>query len=332
MNQRFDFSTALPVRACIASFVLFSGGCEQDFDPRGPLDKQMVVFSVLSTDRNMQLVRVQKAYASADFNPLSNTSDNSLNDVTVALNASNGTYFFTDTLLPRQDNSRYTFPIHAFVLSRFTPSHGSTYQIVVQSKSYGMASATVTIPGTSEITMASGVEQVLKRPEGYSQDFPLTFAVQLSPDAKGCLSRLLLYYDVLKGKRWFEERVEVPITSVDSTNYSLDYPAYPQLTALPSTSHVGLYYKNGYYKAIVNVVNSRYSSNRIVFKWVTLVVLQADRNLAQYYTNVHPSFDPYSIRLDEPIVSTVSGSLGFVGGYNLDSLVQLLPGNFWGNR
>ncbi len=97
-------------------------------------------------------------------------------------------------------------------------------------------------------------------------------------------------------------------------------------------SQIGLFYKNGYYRAIVNVVNSQYRSNRLIFKWATFVVLQADKNLFDYYSSTHPSQDPFSIRLDEPLVSTVSGGLGVVGAYSLDSLVRLLPGNFWGNR
>jgi hypothetical protein len=312
--------------------VLCNPGCDESFDPQGPLDKRMAVFSVLSTDRKNQYVLVQQSYSAPDYNPLLHSTDNSLDDVLVALNASNGTYFFTDTLLPRQDTSRYNFPIRSFVLRDFTPIREATYQMVIQSRRYGLASASVTVPGSSQISRSQGVEQALNTPRNYPDDFQLSFIVTLSPATKGVLSRLLLYYDVQKGNQWFAERVEVPLNSADSTLYTLDHAVYPQLAAAPGTSRIALNYKNGYYRAIVYSVNSKYPINRVIFKWVTLVILQGDKNLVQYYASVHPSFDPYSIRLDEPIASPVNGSLGLIGGYNLDSLVQLLPANFWGNK
>ena len=71
---------------------------------------------------------------------------------------------------------------------------------------------------------------------------------------------------------------------------------------------------------------------RIIFKWATIVVLQTDKNLYDYYSVSHASRDPFSIRLDEPMVSQVTGGLGMIGAYSVDSTVNLLPENFWGNR
>jgi hypothetical protein len=195
-----------------------------------------------------------------------------------------------------------------------------------------VASASVLIPGESSIALSEGIGQILDRPDKHEQDALMTFIVRMSGVSKGFVSRLYLYYDVLKGSRWVEERVEIPISSADSSSYSLDFPRYPQLTFTPSTSQAGLYYRNGYYRAILNKVNSEYHTNRIVFKWATFVVLQADKNLFDYYAVTDPSLDPYSIRLDEPLVSGISGGLGMVSAYSLDSLGRLLPGDFWGNR
>ena len=137
---------------------------------------------------------------------------------------------------------------------------------------------------------------------------------------------------MLKGKRWFEERAEIPITSSDSSSYSLDFPRYPRLSSNRTTSRVGIIYLNGYYKAIVKRLSFRYQSNKLVFKWATFVVLQADKNLFDYFAATHPDLDPRSIRLDEPMLNPINGASGLVGAYSLDSLVNLLPGNFWGNQ
>ncbi len=121
--------------------------CNQSFDPRAPLDQEMVVFSVLSTDRQVQFVRVQQSYMSPTYDATSYTSDNSVTDAIVSIRASNGLYFLTDTLLARTDTSRYKFPLRAFVLNPFIPRWGESYQVIVQSLLYGVATATVVVPG-----------------------------------------------------------------------------------------------------------------------------------------------------------------------------------------
>jgi hypothetical protein len=306
--------------------------CNEVFDPRAPLDQEMVVYSILSTDRDAQIVRVQQSYLPSTFDPTSYISDNSVGNAIVTLKASNGTYILHDTLLRRSDTSRYKFPLRAYAINSFIPLWGETYQVIVQSSYYGVASSSVTIPGQSTITLSPELKQVVDHPESYAPDTPMIFVVQLSGVSRGFVGRFLLYYNVLKGSRWVEERVEIPASSSDTSNYSLDYPRYPELALTPSTSQVALFYRNGYYRAVLNKVNSQYQSNRLVFKWATFVVMQADENLFDYYSSTHASLDPHSIRLDEPLVSKVNGGLGVVGAYSLDSLVNLLPGNFLGNR
>jgi hypothetical protein len=266
------------------------------------------------------------------YDPLSFASDNSVIDAKVYLKASNGMYPMRDTLLPRADTSRYKFPLRAFVLSPFVPKWGESYEVIVQSASYGIASAAVIVPGQTEISVPGNAFDVLDHPDRNTPSTQMVFIVKMSGISRGYVGRLLIYYDVLKGSQWIEERVEIPVSSADSSSFTLDASVYPRMKSTPSTNQASLYYKNGYYKAVLDAVGSRYPSNNILFKWATFVVLQADKNLFEYYSSFHASMDPYSTRLDEPIVSPLDGGLGVVGAYSLDSLVRLLPGNFIGNH
>lgn len=306
--------------------------CKDTFDPRAPLDQKMVVFSVLSTDRDIQFVRVQTDYMPPGYDPLSYASDSFLGDAQVSLKDANKLYLLRDTIVARSDSGRYAFPLRSFYLSRFTPQRGKSYDIVVQSPSYGQAFSTVIIPSKSTIAITPETIQIIDRPDRYGKNVPIVFLVQLSGVAKGYVARFLLYYDVLKGSEWVEERVEIPISSADSSSYSLDIPKYPDLTVTPNTSQLGIMYRNGYYKGTLNLLNERYKNTHVIFKWATLVVLQTDKNLYDYYSITHASRDPFSIRLDEPTVSRITGGLGMIGAYGVDSTVNILPENFWGNR
>ena len=318
-----------------AAVLLIAGilaGCEENFDPRASLQEQMVVFSVLSTDRPAQFVRVQRNYMPPEYNPLSYTDNNFLKDALVTIRESNKVFRLRDTSLARTDSSRYTFQLKTFYINPLTPLRGRTYQVIIQSPTQGQINASTTVPEKATITIAPSALQIIDRPDRSIQDARIVFVVQLSKLTKGFLPRFYLYYDVLKDNEWIEERAEIPVTSADSSSYSLDVPLYPKMAAAPNTSQVGLIYLNGYYKAIINTLNEKYKPTRLIFKWATVVILQADQNLFKYYSGVHGAEDPYSIRLDEPLFSTVEGGLGMVGAYSLDSLVNILPENFWGNR
>jgi hypothetical protein len=315
-----------------ALLLMTTPACDESFDPRGALDQQLVVFSVLSTDRDMQFVRVQANYMPPSYDPLSQTVDLSVRDASVTLNGPTKSYSFRDTTLARIDPGRYHDPIHLYYFAHFTPQRGKPYQLNIVSPSHGQVSGSITMPDAPKITLAQEVRDILDRPDKYAMGTPMIFSIQLSKYTKGFIAHLVLYYDVMKKGDWVEEAVEIPITSHDSSSYSMDIPVYPGMIVSSSTSGASVVYKNGYYKGTLNKKNSQYHDTQIIFKWATLVVLQADHNLYDYYANTHVSQDPFSLRLDEPLVSSVSDGIGLVGAYSLDSTVYLLPYNFWGNR
>ena len=315
-------------------FTLLSA-CNQPFDPRAPLKEQLVVFSILSTDRDVQFVRVQSTYMPPEFNPLTYVSDNAITDAVVNIKGLSGNYILRDTILARQDTGRYTFPIHAYVLKPFVPQRGQWYDIIVQSPSLGVAFATIVVPEKTAISLTALGQSTLYFPHRHGPDEIIAFLANVSRYAKGYVGRLFIDYDVLKGTQWVEERIEVPVKSGagEEKQYTLEAAVYPRLAPRPSTTQTGFVFQNGYYNAMVNHVRSTvYPQRRIVFNRVVFQLLQVEENLYMYYNLVSAYEDPRSIRLDVPSYSNINGGIGFVGAYSLDSLVQILPENFIGNQ
>jgi hypothetical protein len=329
MNSRLPRKQILRV---FCAGLLLAAGCNENFDPRGSLDRKLVIFSILSSDREMQFVRVQSNYMPVGYDPTSSVADRSLENVTVKITEFGRFYELRDTLLWTSDTSRYNFPMRTYFLDSFTPLRGRAYKVVVHAPTYREVSVGVTVPDRAKISLGSGASQILDRPEQLPLGSYMSYLVQLSKVAKGYVARFYVYYDVLKGDEWFEEAVEVPIASATSDNLTITFPRYPRMTPAPSTSQENIAYRNAYYKWAVNEVNRKYSSTQVIFKWIVVVVLQADQNLYEYYMSVHGEQDPYSTRLDEPLGSRAGTGVGVVGAYGLDSLVYLLPYDFWGNR
>src|SRR3989339_124166 len=317
----------------IILLLLSTFGCNQPFDPKGPVDQQMVVFAVFSTDRDVQYVTVDMSYMPSGFDPLTYTSDNALNDVFVTLKDSRNMYQLRDTALARLDTSRYKSPLRLYALYPFTVRQGQTYQLVVQSRSMGVASATVVVPGKALLDSTYSARYILIEPFSHFPEEKIRFPSRLSSSAKGYLARLTITYDVLKGTEWVQESVELPIATADTAAYSLEHPIYPQIAPNLSAGVLDATYRNGFLiNTIKNLILAKYADNRMVFKWIVFTLIQLDQNLFNYYSVVHDYRDPRTVRLDRPMYSEINGGIGFVGACTVDSLVFLLPTNFSGNR
>jgi hypothetical protein len=162
----------------------------------------------------------------------------------------------------------------------------------------------------------------------------IQYTVDLSGTAGGFVGHLYIYYDVLKGPSWVEERVEIPVSTMDpDTSYSVDRPEYAQLAPLPLSRRVEMQFKVGYLATIIkHLTKVQYVDTHLIYKWIVLTVLQTDRNLFGYYKSIRGYQDPLSIRLDQPLYTKIDGGVGMVGGYSLDSLTFVLPESFSGNR
>ncbi len=290
--------------------------------------------TLLSTDRDAQFVLVNSNYMPAGFDPNSYTGDNSVRDAAVTIISSGGTLVFHDTVLARPDTSRYKFPIFAYTVRPFTPQRGMSYQLTVQSPTVGTASATVTVPSKPAIIMDPSAYSVLSDPLSQAATSLALYNITLATSAKGYSGHLYIYYDVLKGSQWVEERVEVPFSSsVKDTTYSLDWAQYQDLTPTPLSNKVVLQFTAGYLQTIIkHLTKVQYVDTHIIYKWIVIAVLQADQNLFGYFKTIRGYQDPLSIRLDQPMYSTINGAVGMVGAYSLDSLTFVLPEKFNGNR
>ena len=332
-NHR-TIKTALPVLLIPAVVALWMMACNNPFDPRAPLDKQLVVFSVLSTDRDVQYVRVNSNYMPAGYDPSTYVGDNAVTDATVLLSGNGNSFVLHDTSVARQDTNRYNFPMRMYTLGHFTPQPGKNYDLLVTSPSMGMASGSVTVPAKPSIVMDPASWVRLSDPMTRDAKEEIDFTVDLSSFSKGYLYHMFICYDVLKNARWQEERYEVPLTPINiDTTYSLDWPEYTQLTQTPLTNRIVVQFKVGYLQSIIKLLTKfRYVDTHIIYKWIVLDVLQTDKNLFGYYKALRTYQDPISIRLDEPLYSKIDGGIGLVGAYSLDSLTFVLPENFNGNR
>lgn len=307
--------------------------CNQPFDPRGELDQKPVVFSVLSTDRNVQLVRVERSYMPSSYDPLADTADKSIRNAIVTISAGGLTIQLKETTLPRSDTSRFKFPLRAYVTSPLQALYGATYNLRVEAQQLELATASVSIPAKPILGVDIASLAVLDFPAEHDSSADILFPITLGNGSAGYIGRFFVDYEILKDGEWVEGRLEVPTGFAFSGLRSYSYLSYPILTHKPYASRTAGLYENQFYKyAIGSVAYKDFGTRKIVFNRVVFQLLQVEQNLYNYYVVMHSYRDPHSIRLDEPMYSSVGGGVGVVGAYTLDSLIHPLPENFIYNR
>ena len=303
--------------------------CNQPFDPRGQLDQRLVVYSILSTDRTQQFVRVEQSYMPSDYDALSFTGDVSVVGASVVLRSTAGSFVLHDTAFPRGDTSRYAFPLNGYVINSFKVDYGKSYSISVKAGQSTTVAGTVLVPFKPGLSLNPSSYIVLDDPLHSASDANILFPIVCGTNAKAFIGRLFVYYDVLRDGIWTEERTEIPVGYKFSGTNDLKYAAYGSLTSRSSNGFATALYKNALYnQMLAEVAYIRNTGLKIVFNRVVFVLLQLDPNLYNYYLTAHANNDPHSIRLDEPSYSNIPKGQGVVGAYTLDSLIHVLPEGF----
>lgn len=309
------------MQVCVAAAVLSSllaMGCNQNLDPRGPYQQQLVVYSILSARSDTGFVRVYTTYNPPGYNPLGNTADTDVRNASVVLTDDSTSYRFIETVIPREDKTRYNSDLVEYIAHPFGVRFGKTYHVTVSS-SEGNASATVTVPGKGAIIANN--PYVLKSPDKYTESINATIFV--TPPSFGYLVRIYIEYDALVGQTWTHIRSEIPssIAQVNGSDIQFTYPKLTRRVTGLIQPNINVSFSLAAYSAFFSTLRSQYGLDGFKFTSATFILTQVEENLYKYYNLANGFQDPYSIRTDLPDFSNIAGGLGIFGAMVDDSVV-----------
>lgn len=299
--------------------------CSDSFSPKAPFREQLVVYSVLSTDRDVQFVRVYRNYDVSGFDPFENQSDTPLSGAQVVVTGPRGSYTLKDTLLARPDTSRYKSPIAAYA-GRWKVEPGQTYALTVNAPGIGSTSASVMTPGPSQQIYWTYGTDILDDPDNYKKTGYVGAYTRFWQTTKAYTYQLAIEYLVLTPAGWKTETIEVPLWA----SYDLENAGYPSLLKVYIYAG-GSYSKEVYVNTLLHVVRV-HAGSKLTFKRIVFRILQVDQNWYDYYNTVRKFQDMFSIRLDEPDFTNLSNGYGLFGAFTVDSLEHLYPPAFPYNR
>jgi hypothetical protein len=295
--------------ASLAILVMCSS-CHENFSPKGDYQQRLVVYAVLSNRSDSQYVRVYTTYNLTGFESSEHTTDTGVRGASVTLSYDSTSYKLAETMIPRDDKSRYSSDVLAYVAAPCAIQPGKKYSLSITSPQ-GNTSATATVPTEGKVYFSN--PSILKNPDAYKED--IVASLGLSPVARGYVIRLYLDVDVYIGQNLVCKRMEVP-SGIIQNQYQ-----YPTLTRRPSdpAPQFNIYFSLDVYKVFRKDLLKQYGGFSL--RGATLILTQVESNLYKYYSLVNGFQDPFSVREDLPDFTNIEGGLGVFGAMIEDSIV-----------
>jgi hypothetical protein len=276
-------------------FALLLAGCNQPFEPNGPVSGTLVVYCLLNPGTDTQYVRLSTTFGAAP--------PPEIRDASVTL-AGGGTLVpFRDTTVLWPDAAGDIVPTNMYVASNAPVRGGLVYRLNVSTPSGLAASATITPLKQPSLAVRQGTT-------------PGFFA--LTRDFKTLNGAAILHsyldYYVLVNNGWVLRTEEIPSgRSTDASgNDLLLYPSVAPVTTLAAGgSDVAI--DSTLFQITRSRVLARAVPAPVVYLDVRFVLTQIDDILYDYYYLSNGPVDNSSIRLDVPDFTNIQGGYGVFG-------------------
>ena len=272
-------------------------GCNQTFEPEGPVNNKLVLYSILASQTDTQYVRLSTTYGSSPVPDVKGAL--------VQLVGPNRTLTFKDTTVQWLDAQGNFSPTNVYVAYHAPVVGGQQYELQASTITGLTASANAT-----PVSAPSFVIHASPTP-GY-----FTLDTRFATEAGAFVMRFYVdFYALVEGGFEFH-REEVPTgSSVDQAgNVVL---TYPQLSLVALLSHnrgtIPIKFDSAAFNQTVSRILTRYPGGVVVFLQIAFSLTQIDDVLYSYYYFNNGPVDKSTIRLDQPDFTNVANGFGVVG-------------------
>lgn len=318
--QRIAYGIIMPL-------VFFA--CDDSFNPVREGESRMIVYSILDATSDVQFVRVYRNYYPADNNPANNTNDRAVVDAIVSITDGVQTFTFRDTLVARDDTSRYNDKIFAYVSHGFRPTPGRTYSLSVHSSSLGTVTAKTTVPTSGNVWIE--YPDYFERPNRY-----VVFGVHpyitfiLSNTTSAYVVKFFVEYeaDTEMGRKLFQVQIPEQMKILNCL-YEVYERTYPKVLRKPPPPRPGIeqngnhhFLLEAYIRSLELIMERNLNPS---FRQAVFYVVQFDESWYRYYGTARTFRDRFTVRLDEPDFSNLQNGVGLFASFVVDSLSHPLP-------
>lgn len=271
--------------------------CNQPFEPEGPVNNKLVLYSILASPSDTQYVRLSTT--------LGDSPAPDVRDALVQLVSQGRTIQFKDTTVQWTDALGVPSPTHVYVAYHAPINGGTLYQL--------QASTTGGLAATANATALSSPSFSIR-----SSPTPGHFTLDtkfISLSGAFVMHCYVDYYALVEGGFEFH-REEVPVGRYADQTGNVVF-TYPQLSLVQLLAHnqgaIPIQFDSTLYTETRGRVVQRYQGSLVVFFQIVFSLTQIDDVLYSYYYFNNGPVDRSTIRLDQPDFTNVENGYGVFG-------------------
>jgi len=317
MNRRF-LHTIFVIGLCLCSL-----SCDDSFNPKGPYQPVLVVYSVLSNIKQTQYVRVYSSYDPPRSDPYEVSTESPIRNAFVQIAQQNTSNVLHDTVVHRRDTLRYRDGIFVYVANSLTPEPGKTYNLVVGAPGFEPVYSSVTLPSKAGFQFAASAPSAIQNPKSAR---PVDVSVNLSPLTRLYQIQLFVVFEYREGSVIHADSMEVPLWAPDTSLTDAQWPISTYADRLGINQRFG----GTAYKAIMDRIVYKHSV-AVKFTRATVQVTQIGEPLFDYHSITGGFNDEFSIRTDQPDYTNIRGGFGLFAAFVLENFHRPYPTDFYHN-
>ena len=286
----------------VLSVIFYS--CNEDFNPYGEFKEEYDFTCILKSDDTFQVAYLSHGYRPPGIDPYENTTDPSITDSDIRVWYDNSVYVFRDTVLERNDTSRYKTPVHCYYCNQFAVKNNQSIEVEVLLSNGKRLKSSSKTPG--EVYFDSESETLVP-PENNGNVLFIWNQVGKENSYLGALT--MKYWQNVNGEM-IEKTKIIPSQYVISNN--VDTPIYPVASSYPST-----YYKvSAITKALQEISEGDPNKqNYTIYARLSFDLIAYDLPASKYVSSVSGSVDDLTVSESVADYTNIEGGFGIFGSY-----------------
>ena len=270
-------------------------GCNQPFEPTGPVDSKLVIYAILNSSTDTQYVRV-----ATTFGPGTSAE---VRDASVRMTGNGTSVVFRDTTVMWRDTLGNPTPTNVYVGYGSPMAGGVQYLIEASTPSGLSSSATVTALKPPSFSLQSV----------HTAGF-FVLDTRYLTDAGAAVMHFYIDFYALVNNGWELHTAEIPLSrSTDPSGNDvfnfMTFATVPALSAGGNQTQID----SSLFQVFRSRVYSQYAPAPVVFLDIRFTLTQIDDPLYDYYYITNGPVDRSTIRLDVPDFTNVREGYGVCG-------------------
>ncbi|RJP66546.1 MAG: DUF4249 family protein [Ignavibacteriales bacterium] len=294
-----------PIAVIIIFVILFFSSmafisCDITLDPKTEFKDRFILYLIMRADTNYHIARVFHNYNVNGLDPNTNKVDPAIKDAVIKIWGNNSVNIFKDTLISRDDTSRYNDPVYFYYLDNYKPVQEESLKVTAYLDNG------VVLQARSKVPVQINLDSLYLLPVLGRNDFSFSWPVN-SEEVCYSYQAKLYYKQRIEGQGEFIKWIEIPL-EIHREGDSVK-TVYPEI----STNHYVRYTNEALDWAMKKISESEPSKSYFTITRIVFEIISFDKPLSDYYSLTHGYSDSFSIRLDENIYTNIEGGLGVFG-------------------